>query len=729
MQHLFKIYGFGWIYLRRYWVRFFCGVLMGVLFGMLNASFVWATKTLFERLESGTSASDYFSAKDITNVVSLAGKLKAPSAAASRYFRGRLSEVTGALVAGFDAGATNHSSLQILLAKEFNGLIQGESFYEEQRFAGVAFSEETRRLLAAQPKGSKQWRLNRLLLEDAYRNEIARSPKVRWHMAMLDEVNTAVKKQIDPWLPKIGRPIDWRQVTGGIFFFPLLVALWSFAGYLSSYCLAWVSERVVNDLRLDVLAKLNTLSLDYFNRSTMGDLLTHINGDTSALHRCLSLGLSDLIKEPMTIISVFVGLCLVDWKLTLITVVFVPLCMAPLLVLGRKVQRASRSGLKATITQSSLLVEALSNIRIVKAFNLEKVQENRYRQLSQQLIHHAMKGVQAAELVNPLIQIISMFGLGFLIVYIFYTHTSVPQLVSFLMGVIIFFTPVKKLAKLHILFQQTRVGIDRMIRIMDEQPSVKEPAQPTNLTQFNQSVRIENLSFSYGHSLVLKDIDLEIKKGARLGIAGESGSGKSTLVNLFFRFYDPTSGCMKIDGIDMRDFALRDIRKIMALVSQEVVVFDQTVAENIACGKSGATTAEIEEAAKGAYAHDFILKLPEGYNTRIGERGVSLSGGQRQRIAIARAFIRNAPILVLDEATASLDSQAEAEVQAAIDRLAENRTVVCVAHRLSTLAGMDRIIVLSQGRIVEDGAFEGLLRKKGMFAEMARRQGIIAGAE
>jgi ABC-type multidrug transport system fused ATPase/permease subunit len=215
----------------------------------------------------------------------------------------------------------------------------------------------------------------------------------------------------------------------------------------------------------------------------------------------------------------------------------------------------------------------------------------------------------------------------------------------------------------------------------------------------------------------------------RLGIAGESGSGKSTLVNLLFRFYDPTAGVIRFDGSDLRTVSAYDLRQQMALVSQETVLFRQTVAENIACGRPGATREEIEAAARAAYAHDFVMQMPEGYDTYLAERGVNLSGGQRQRLAIARAFVRNAPILVLDEATAALDSQAEAEVQAAIDRLAENRTVVSVAHRLSTLAGMDQIIVLSRGRIVEKGAFQELLARDGVFADMARRQGIQAGAE
>ncbi|MGZ4988074.1 MAG: ABC transporter ATP-binding protein, partial [Limisphaerales bacterium] len=212
----------------------------------------------------------------------------------------------------------------------------------------------------------------------------------------------------------------------------------------------------------------------------------------------------------------------------------------------------------------------------------------------------------------------------------------------------------------------------------------------------------------------------------KLGIAGESGSGKSTMINLLMRFYDPTIGTVKIDGIDLKDLAFADLRNSMALVSQDNILFDQTVAENIGCGKHGATRAEIEEAAKAASAHEFITRLPQGYDTRIGERGQTLSGGQRQRIAIARAFIRNAPILVLDEATASLDSHAEMEVQAAIERLEKNKTVICVAHRLSTLMEMDQIIVLKEGRVVEQGAFDELLRADGAFAGMARKQGIQA---
>jgi subfamily B ATP-binding cassette protein MsbA len=291
--------------------------------------------------------------------------------------------------------------------------------------------------------------------------------------------------------------------------------------------------------------------------------------------------------------------------------------------------------------------------------------------------------------------------------------------------VLFFFLSIKKLAGVRILFEQANVGVERIMDILSEQPKVVEPANPKPIGEFKGKVVFDKVTFAYGEKPVLHEFSLTVPRGFRLGVAGESGSGKTTIVNLLFRFYDPTAGAVTIDGINLRDASLHDLRNQMALVSQDVTIFDQTVAENIACGKKGATRQEIEAAAQSAFAHEFIVGLPQGYETRVGERGVTLSGGQKQRLAIARAFVRNAPILVLDEATAALDSKAESIVQAAIDRLAEHRTVICVAHRLSTLQGMDQVIVLTEGRIVEAGGFDELLRKQGAFAAMAARQGIV----
>lgn len=531
---------------------------------------------------------------------------------------------------------------------------------------------------------------------------------------------------LDPWLPLMGRPLDWHQIIGGILFVTSPVLFRSVVSYLSGYCLSWVSERVVNDLRADVFAKLNSLSLDFFNRSTMGDLLTRIGGDTAVLQAGLRAGFLDAIKEPVTLLSLLVGLCLVDWQLTLMAAIFLPICFFPIHYLGRKARRATKGGLQAGIIQHSQLVEALSGIRVVKAFGLEQEQLARYRELARQLIHHGMKNVQAYHLINPMIEVIATFGFGVLVVWIVGTQRQLPDMLAFLTGIMMMQAPLKRIANLHMTFQNASVSIERLTHIFAEQPTVKEAPHPKHLTSFQSDIRFENVSFSYGDRMVLENINLAIPRGTKLGIAGDSGSGKSTLVNLLFRFYDPTHGEVLLDGMNLRELAVTDHRQLMALVSQEVVLFDKTVAENIALGHQGATRAQIEDAARHAYAYDFIQQLPKGFDTRIGERGVSLSGGQRQRLAIARAFVRNAPILVLDEATASLDSQAEAEVQAAIDKLAENRTVISIAHRLSTLATSDRIIVLSQGKIVEQGGFDELLRSSGIFAGMAQRQGITA---
>ena len=531
-------------------------------------------------------------------------------------------------------------------------------------------------------------------------------------------------RAVDSWLPRVGREIDTRQVIGGLLFLPLLVGLRGLSRYLSAWAMASVGERVVNDLRCDVLKKLQSLSMDYFNRSTMGDLMMRVNGDTAALNRCLSIGFMDSIKEPFTMIGIVIALFAIDWKLTLCAMVLTPICLIPISTLGRRARNASAAGTRATISQSSLLVEMLNGIRVVKALNLEDKQTDRFRSLSRESVRASVRGVRAREQINPIIETLSMFGLGFLIIYVFFTHRTTPDMVAFLSGMILFFVPVKRLAALHILLQESKFGVDRLAQILAEKPTVKEKPNALPLAGFSSSIRFREVSFAYETQTVLEDINLEIPRGMKIGIAGENGSGKSTLMNLLLRFYDPTTGIVEIDGNDLRDIRVADLRKLIGLVSQEIVIFDQSIAENIGCAKPGATRLEIETAARDAGCHEFITSLPEGYDTRVGEQGVRLSGGQRQRVSIARAFIRDAPIIILDEATASLDARAEADIQATVDRLEEHRTVICVAHRLSSLASMDRIVVLSAGRIVEQGTYRQLLSGEGVFAHMARQQGL-----
>jgi subfamily B ATP-binding cassette protein MsbA len=339
----------------------------------------------------------------------------------------------------------------------------------------------------------------------------------------LRAVGEAAQRAVEPWLPRRGRPLDARQVAGLLLFLPLLVLVRSGADYLNSYCLGWVSERVVRDLRMDVMEKLASLSLDFFTRSSTGDLLTRINVDTQNLLRALKQGVADLVKESFTVVAVFGGLLWLDWKLTLAVAVLLPAVLFPLQVLGKKARRAASAGLQASISQSSQLVELISGIRIIKAYNLEEEELARFRKSSAQLVHAGMKGIQAKELVNPIIEIVAMIGLGALLIYFFWSGRSGSDLVAFLTGVLLFFLPVKKLAGVHILFEQASIGAVRLQEILAEQPRVVEPAHPKPLKEFRNAITFEHVSFAYRDRPVLEDIHLTIPRGFKLGIAGESG--------------------------------------------------------------------------------------------------------------------------------------------------------------------------------------------------------------
>ena len=606
---------FGWPFLRNYRGRLVLGILFGILFGLFNASFVWGTKTLFERLEK---------------------RPKEQSIVDNRLIPGALEK-------------------------------------------------------------------------------------------SLHRANHGTGKHLDKWLPKMGRDLDYRQVIGGLFFLPCLVALRSGIGYSSVYFLGWVSEHTIRDIKLAAHERLQHLSMGYFHKKSLGDHTMLMNRGAGALHKCLTWGIADAIKEPFTIFGLVMAMFILDWQLALFGLVFAPLSIIPIVFVGRKLRAVAKVAYDKGSEQDSLMVEVYSNMRTIKAFSLERLQLNRLNEIYQKLARAGMKSLKARHLQNPVIELLSMIGAGVIILFVFHTEKSVPQLVGFLTGMIMLYQPIKKLGGINQYYQEASVGVEMLRDVFDQIPSVQQQADAKELAPIDGQLTLEGVEFSYADEVVLRDFDLVLSKGMKIGVVGESGAGKSTLVSLLLRFYDPTKGRVTIDGMDIREVTFESLRGQMALVSQEVVIFDQTVAENIACGKLDASREEIVAAAKAANAHEFIEGLPEGYDTRLGEQGTRLSGGQRQRIAIARAFVRQALILILDEATAALDSKAEAEVQGAIDRLGEGRTVVCVAHRLSTLRGMDKIIVLEEGRVVEEGGFVELLKRDGVFAEMARKQGMAAG--
>ncbi len=532
----------------------------------------------------------------------------------------------------------------------------------------------------------------------------------------------------DQWLPRMGQPVTWQQMLGGFFLLPLVMGGRAMASYFSTYCLTWVSARVIRDMQVAALKKAQELSMSFFQRMPVSDIYARITSDTRVIYDSMTNGFIDTIREPFTVLSILVSMLIIDWKLTLIAVAMLPLVLVPVVTSGKRLRALTKRFTGLSVTQSGNLLEALSAIRIVKAYAMEGLQLKSFREQATVGVEMSVKTAQTRNLLNPLIEILSMLGIGFLLVFVFTTNAKPGNLVAFLTALLLAPLSIKRIAGLHLTLQASSVSIERLGELFSERPTVVEPTNPRSLTRFNQGLRIENITFSYGHTDVLCGINLEIPKGKKVGLAGESGSGKSTLINLIMRFYDPTKGRILLDGHDLREYATKDLLAQMALVSQDVVLFNLPVATNIGLGHEGASQADIELAAKRAYAHDFIMQMPQGYESPCGERGQLLSGGQKARVAIARAFVRNAPILVLDEPTAALDSRAEAEIQAAIDSLEEGRTVICIAHRLSTLANMDEIVVLDKGRIVERGTFEELLRAKGHFAKMAEQQRLTASA-
>jgi subfamily B ATP-binding cassette protein MsbA len=548
-----------------------------------------------------------------------------------------------------------------------------------------------------------------------------------FHVA-LRHVQQDLYVAVDPWLPLKDRPLDWKQLLGGFLLFPLVAALRGALGYGSSYCLAWAGQRITNDVKVDAFNKINTLSLDYFHQTTSSGLLARTTGDAASLNSFLKLGLSDLIKEPTTILVLFSTMLLIDWRLTVISMIFLPICIIPTRKISQKLKAQGKFDLSALVKQNDIALESFQNTRITKAYGLEAAHTQAFRKAGMVETSFAMRVMKNRELLNPLVETVSMFGVGAVIIYVIWAHLSVDALGTFLLALIMFLVPFKKLNSISVYITQMQIGLDRLMELFAMQPSVKEAPNAIVLPKFERGIEFKNVSFSYGEGDVLNQVSFSLPRGKRLGLAGESGSGKSSLINLLFRFYDPTSGVIEIDGHPLTAVRMADLRAHMALVSQDVLLFNTTVAENISFGKIGASRDEIIEAARRAHAHEFIIDMPKGYETEVGERGVRLSGGQRQRIAIARAFVRNAPILVLDEATASLDSQAESEIQKTIDELAANRTVLCVAHRLSTLRTMDEIIVMQKGKIIEQGSFDDLLRSGQAFAQMAARQSIHAPA-
>ena len=549
----------------------------------------------------------------------------------------------------------------------------------------------------------------------------------------IEEKLSSLPPFVVQWLhdARIGLESGLHQHRGALILFvaliPLVMLLRGVVTYLNTYFLQWAAIRAVNDLRVKLFAHLIDLSAGFFSQNRSGELISRTTNDISALYAVLNNATSVIVRDPVTLVSILVFLLLgpETRMMTLISLVIMPVCIIPLSIFSKKVRRSSKELQQQSAGLMQVMTETFTGHRVVKAYNLEAVVTAEFRATADRSTSNFMRIVRANEITSPIIDVLGATGMAIALIYMNSTPGARPSTGDFtqlILSIFLMYPPMKNLSRLHNQINQARAASERVFELLATKNSVPEPAAPKMLHADKADIVFENLDFSYGEKSVLHGINLRVKAGQLVALVGSSGSGKTTLANLLLRFYDPVHGTIKIGGVDLRDLSTRDLRNQIAVVAQENILFNDTIRRNIELGRLGATNEEIVAAAKHAYAIDFIEQKPEGFDTIIGEKGVSLSGGQRQRLAIARAVLKNAPILILDEATSALDTESERAVQAALDELMKGRTTICIAHRLSTVLHADIIVVLDQGRIVEQGRHEELVKRGGVYQKLYELQ-------
>jgi subfamily B ATP-binding cassette protein MsbA len=498
--------------------------------------------------------------------------------------------------------------------------------------------------------------------------------------------------------------------------------------YGSSYLMAWVGQRVVMDVRNALYTHILGQSASFFSARSTGELMSRINNDVGQVQQAVSETAGDLARETLALVGFSALLFYYDAWLAIFCIISAPLVVYPLVRLGQRVRRTTRRSQEALQHLSHVSAEAFTGHRIVKAFGNEPKESERFARAGYLLFRTNMKVTAALSSLPPLMELLGGFGMAGALWYgsreIATGQLTIGELTSFIATLFLMYGPAKKLSRVNANLQQAIAASERIFEMLDTHTEVVEKPAAPPLAPFTRSIEFRDVTFSYDeHRRILRGVSFTVEAGQMIAIVGRSGAGKTTLVNLLPRFYDVTGGAILIDGIDVRDVTLASLRRQIGIVTQETVLFDDSIANNIAYGAPNSAHAEIEAAARAANAHDFIQTLPDGYNTAIGERGQRISGGQRQRLAIARALLRNAPILVLDEATSALDAESELLVQEALGNLMMNRTSFVIAHRLSTIRRADAIIVLERGKIVEVGRHDELLaRPAGAYAALYQMQ-------
>ncbi len=556
--------------------------------------------------------------------------------------------------------------------------------------------------------------------------------KYKFLLAMIAAVIVAGLSATQAWMVKpLLDKIFFEKNSYYLTLLPFaLIALFAIKGFfygLNFYLLERIGQTVIRDMRTKVFNHVHQQSLSFFHKTPTGELISRVISDINHMQGAISSVVVGLLRDLLQGIFLLIVIFSMNWRLALLSLVFIPAAAVPIIYFGKAFRRVSTRMQEETAEVSNIMHESITGAPVVKAFTMEQYESKRFSGQVQKLFNTMMEKAKYRCIQHPLMEVIGGIGMALIIWFggkeVIAGNSTPGTFFAFLASVLMIYEPIKGVSKLNSTIQQGLAAAVRVFDLLDKKPSILTKKDALELPPFQREIAFENLEFGYDdHVHVLKDINLTVPAGEILAVVGPSGSGKSTLTSLIPRFFDIEKGALLIDGMDIRDVTIESLRKQIAIVTQQTILFNDTIYNNIAYGSPDCSEKDLRSAADAAHALSFIEELPDGFETIIGESGVKLSGGERQRLSIARAILKNAPILVLDEATSSLDTESEREVQKALENLMKDRTTLVIAHRLSTIKNADRIIVIKDGMIVEEGTHDELLRRNGEYETLYNMQ-------